>query len=200
MTNPNESHWAAFERIFAYLKRTPKLGPTYRKYRKYQNLIGFTDSDWAGDRDERKSTGGYIFLFHGAPISWRSKRQSCVALSTAEAEYIAAAETAKKAIFLKSMTNTFLPEHQHISKIPLMKNNEACIRISQNPEFHQRTKHIDIKYHFLRDQIRRGNIELKWISTNQQLADGLTKALAQVPFNTFVREIGLTDGINSESD
>jgi hypothetical protein len=101
-----------------------------------------------------------------------------VALSTAEAEYIAAAEAAKEAIFLKSMTNTFLPEHQHISKVTLMEDNEACIRIGQNPEFHQRTKHIDIKYHFLRDQIRRGNIELEWISTNQQLADGLTKALA----------------------
>ena len=81
-----------------------------------------------------------------------------------------------------------------------MEDNQACIRIGQNPELHQRTKHIDIKYHYLRDQIRKGNISLQWIPTNEQLADALTKPLPKSSFDKFIIEIGLTDGMPSESD
>jgi hypothetical protein len=200
MTNPNESHWKALERVFAYIKATPNRGPTYRKDAKHGGLVGYTDSDWAGDRIERRSTGGYIFLLYGAPISWKSKRQSCIALSTAEAEYIAACEAAKEAIYLKSTVNTLLPIEKSLSTITIMEDNQACIRIGQNPELHQRTKHIDIKYHYLRDQIRKGNIRLQWISTNEQLADALTKPLSKSTFDKFITEIGLTDGMPSESD
>ena len=196
MQNPNESHWEALQRVFSYLKGSMQRGFTYR--RSAGGLIGYTDADWAGDRDTRKSTSGYVFLMQGAPISWRSKRQECVALSTAEAEYIAATEATKESLFLKGIINTFLPIGRQLRTITIKGDNESCIRIRRNPEFHQRMKYIDLRYHFIRNHINNGDITLEWTPGANQLADGLTKSLPQTAFDTFVRKIGLTDGSPSE--
>jgi hypothetical protein len=106
IANPNKSHWEALERVFAYLKETLTRNPIFVRYR--GGLQDYTNSDWARDRSERKSTSGYIFLFQGAPISWKAKRQICVALSSAEAEYIAASEAVKEALYFRLTLNTFL--------------------------------------------------------------------------------------------
>jgi hypothetical protein len=147
MQNSNESHWEILQRIFSYLKRTSNKDLIYK--RSAESLIGYTDADWAGDRDTRKSTNSYIFLMQGAPISWRLKRQKYVVLSTAEAEYIAATEAIKEALFLKEIMNTLFPIDQQINAVTIKEDNESCIRIKYNFEFHQRTKHIDLKYHFI---------------------------------------------------
>jgi hypothetical protein len=123
MTNPNESHWKTLKRVFAYIKATPDRGLTYRKDAKHGGLVRYTDSDWARDRIERRSTGGYIFLLYKAPISWKSKRQSCIALSTAETKYIAACEAAKEVIYFKSTVNTLLPIEKSLLTITIMKDN-----------------------------------------------------------------------------
>ena len=123
MTNPNELYQKALERVFAYIKVIPNRGLTYRKDAKHGGLVGYTDSDWAGDRIERRFIREYIFLFYGALISQKSKRQSCIALSTAEAEYIAACEAAKEAIYLKSTVNTLLPIEKSLLTITIMKDN-----------------------------------------------------------------------------
>ena len=159
MQNPNKSHWEALQRVFSYLKGLMQRGLTYRRFA--GGLIGYTDADWAGNRDTRKFTNSYVFLMQDAPISWRSKRQECVALSTAEAEYIAATETTKKALFLKKIINIFLPIGRQLRTITIKKDNESCIRIRRNPEFHQRTKYIDLRYHFIRNHINNGDITLK---------------------------------------
>jgi hypothetical protein len=146
ISNPNDSHWSALKRAFAYIKKTPTRGPTYTK----GNTVfqGYTDSDWADNITDRKSTNSHIFLLQGAPISWRSKRQTSVALSSAEAEYIAASEAAKEALYLHSTLNTFFPMEKQIQTVILKEDNENCILIGSNPELHQRIKHIDMRYHF----------------------------------------------------
>jgi hypothetical protein len=108
---------------FTYIKVIPNRGLTYRKDAKHGGFVGYIDSDWAGDRIERRFTGGYIFLLYGALISWKSKWQSCIALSTAEAEYIAACEVAKEAIYFKFIVNTFLPIEKSLLIIIIMEDN-----------------------------------------------------------------------------
>ena len=197
MSNLNASYWSAIERVFAYIKGTPTRGPTYTKGS--NDFQGYTDSDWAGNIADRKSTSGHIFLLQGAPISWRSKRQTSIALSNAEAEYIAASEAAKEALYLRLTLNTFFLMEKQIQTVILKEDNESCILIGSNPELHQRTKHIDMRYHFLRDHIKKGDIALEWTPTTDQLANGLTKPLAAAAFNRFVRGIKLTNRLPDES-
>jgi hypothetical protein len=132
---------------------------TYK--RSAEDLIGYIDADWAGDRDNRRSTSGYIFLMQGASISWRLKRQEYIALLIAETEYIAATEVTKEVLFLKEIINTLLPINQQIDVITIKKDNESYIRIKYNSEFHQRTKYIDLRYHFIRNHINKSEIMLK---------------------------------------
>src|SRR6266536_2367271 len=125
MSNPNGSHWSALERVFVYIKRTPAKDPTY--INTGNDFQGYTDSDWADNITNRKSTSNSIFLLQRTPISWRSKRQTSVALSSAETEYIAASETTKEALYLRSTLNTFLPIEKQIQTVTLKKDNASCI-------------------------------------------------------------------------
>ena len=125
MQNLNESYWEVLQRVFSYLKRLMQRGLTYR--RSAEGLIDYTDADWAGNRDTRKFTNSYVFLMQDAPISWRSKRQECVALSTAEAEYIAATEATKKALFLKKIINIFLPIGRQLRTITIKKDKPEAL-------------------------------------------------------------------------
>jgi hypothetical protein len=198
MQNLNESHWEAFQRIFSYLKGTPNKNLTYK--RSAEGLIGYTNANWIKDRNTRRFTSGYIFLMQEALISWRSKRQEYIILLIAEAEYIAATEITKEALFLKGIINTLLPINQQINAITIKENNKSCIRIRYNPEFHQRTKYIDLKYYFIRNHINKNEIILEWISRCDQLADELTKPLSKAAFDTFIRRIKLINRSFSESD
>ena len=151
---------------------------------------GFSDSDWAGDLDDRKSTSGYIFQVGGTAITWKSRKQSCVALSMAEAEYNALSLAAQEAIWLRQL-NTDLQGKQSEPTI-LYEDNEVAICLSKNPQCHERLKHIDIRYHFIREQVNNQNIELKYCPTNNMIADMLTKCLGKETFEKLRTLAGLS--------
>jgi hypothetical protein len=138
-------------------------------------LIGYCDSDYGGDLETRRSTTGHCFMFRGSLISWGSTRQTTVATSTCEAEYMALTEAAKEAIWLCRMLEEM---NIRISRpITLCCDNQGALALAANPGRHKRTKHIDIRYHYIRECVESGMIVLKHVGSNDQAADALTKAL-----------------------
>ena len=182
---PTTKHMTAVKRILRYLNGTCDLGLLYRKD-EMNECIGYSDADWAGDLDDRKSTSAYIFHMGGTAISWRSKRQACVALSTAEAEYMALASAAQEALWLRQLLSDL--KNKPTSPTLILEDNQAAICLAKNPQFHGHAKHIDIKYHFVREQVANGNIAVKYCRSEDMLADMLTKGLSYVPF-TKLREM-----------
>jgi hypothetical protein len=148
------------------------------------------DADWGSDINNRKSMSGYVFKLTGGAISWSSKKQGCVALSSTKAEYVAGAHATKEAIWLGRL---FVGLQQPLTfPIPLHIDNQSAIAIAKNPEFHNRTKHINICYHFLCHKVESSELSLEYLSTNNQPADILTKGLAWEKHDRFVEEIGVT--------
>jgi hypothetical protein len=180
----DRSHCQAVKRIISYLKGTRAHGILFDGS-KPMTVVGYTDADWAGCLDSRRSTTGSIFLFNRGPVAWCSKRQSCTAQSTVEAEYVAASETAKEAVWIKRI----LPELQLNTEGPITIycDNQGTIQLTRNPEQRQKTKHIDLRYHYIREQQEKGQIEIRYIESENQLADILTKALPKPRFE-FLRE------------
>lgn len=175
---PTKQHWVAVKRIFRYLKGTQKYGLLYSK--KDFKCVGFSDADWGGDLDDRKSTSGYMFQVGGTAISWRSKKQSCVALSTAEAEYIALASAAQESLWLQQLLSDL--KTKQVEPMIIFEDNQSAISMSKNPQFHGRSKYIAIKYHFIREQVCNGKVELKYCKTNDMVADIMTKGLSGEQF------------------
>ena len=162
-----------------YLKGTVNFGILYTK-QKSMNFIAYSDADWAGDPDDHKSTSGYLFQMCGGAVSWRSKKQSSVVLSTAEAEYIALASTAQEAVWLRQLTTELGSGLTEATTI--FEDNQAAISMSKNPQYHGRAKHISIKYHFIREQVNNGIVTLKYYLTRDMLVDMLTKGLHRDQF------------------
>ena len=152
-------------------------------------LIGFCDSDWGRSADDIKSTSGYAFSFGSGVFSWASVKQNCVALSTAEAEYISASKANAQAIWLRFVLEDF--GELQTEATPLQCDNTSAIAITKNPMFHQKTKHIDRRYHFIKDALQEGIIDLVYCPTNEQLADIFTKPLAKDRFNYLRIKLGV---------
>jgi Reverse transcriptase (RNA-dependent DNA polymerase)/gag-polypeptide of LTR copia-type/GAG-pre-integrase domain/Integrase core domain len=182
MKNPGEKHWIACKRILRYLKSTSELGLSYQNNRNDDKIIlsGYCDADWAGDVDDRKSTTGYIIKINGCLINWVSKKQSTVSLSSAEAEYMSISATIQEMQWIRSL----LKELNILSEqVPILYcDNQSAIAISENDKFHNRTKHIDIRHHYIRETIKNKEVELKWIASESQEADILTKSLSKPLF------------------
>lgn len=183
--NPNDTHWKAVKRIFRYLCGTLDRGITVGRDR--EGLMGYSDADWGGDRSTRRSTSGYVFVMGGAPISWCSKRQATVALSSCEAEYIALTQASKEAVWLQLLLREL--GVQGNDPVEILVDNQGAIALARNPEFHTRTKHIDIQYHYIRQEIGKGRIRLQFVETGEMLADCLTKPLSATKFQRFLRGI-----------
>ncbi len=197
MSNPNKEHFNALNRIWQYVKTTKNKGLLYESSDDITlTLKGYVDSDWGGDFTTRKSTTGYLFLLGNAPISWSSKLQKSVAISSCEAEYMALKEAAKELIWLKALFQQLKLLNSIIADT-LYCDNKSAIDLSKNPEYHARTKHIDIQYHFIRDYIEKEIFKLKYINTKEQLADALTKTLNINDFRKFVNCINLNENIES---
>ncbi len=179
-SKPTTEHWTALKRLLRYLKGTLTQGILYTKDGS-SSILGYTDSDWAGDVNDRKSTSGYMFLLSGGPISWRSQKQKCVALSTAEAEYIAMANAAQESVWLRQLMAELINSSDETPTL-LYEDNQSAIAMSKKNQFHGRAKHIDIKHHFIREQVSNGTIMLEYCSTFDMLADILTKGLAREIF------------------
>lgn len=188
-SNPNDKHQKAVKRIFRYLNGTVDLTLTYRG--DLMPLNGYTDADWAGDRDTRRSTSGFTFNIGSGALSWQSKRQPTVALSSCEAEYMGQTQATKEAVWLKALLKQLDEAYEAPVATIIHCDNQGAMALAKNPEFHARSKHIGIQHHFVREKISNGDIELKFVPTEQQIADGLTKALPKDRFEAFRRALGL---------
>ena len=182
MQGSNESHVAAGKKILRYLKGTKDCGLKYGGTEAGTNLIGYADSDWASDRQTRRSVTAYVFMLGGAAVSWASRLQPTVALSTSESEYMAASAAAQEAIHLRRLMKSLGFDQD--GPTTLYCDNQGAIAMSENPIAHKRTKHIDIRWHFIREVVDREEIKLTYIPTAEQAADLLTKPL---PKGTVVR-------------
>lgn len=179
LDKPNEQTWKAGKRILRYLQTTKNMGLVYKI--RNTNIEAFSDADWGSDKSDRKSISGAILFYGGNPIHWTSKKQGCVALSTAEAEYIAASAAAQELINVKGVLSEF--GINECAK--LYCDNKSAILISTNYENTKRSKHIDIKYHYLKDLTQNKIITLEYVSTNENIADILTKPLGKIKFEKF---------------
>ena len=189
-SNPTKQHWMAVKRIFRYLRGTTNLGLLYKKSSSNE-LIGFSDADWGGDVKDFRSTSGYCFEIGGTIVSWRSKKQSCVALSTAEAEYMALSSAAQEAVWLRELCKDLNSELSNPTVI--FEDNQAAIKMAKNPQYHGRSKHISIKYHFIREQVSSNLIELRYCRTDDMIADIFTKGLSTTKFIKLRDMAGIKD-------
>jgi len=151
-------------------------------------LVGYCDADYAGDRVERKSTSGSCQLLGENLISWYSKKQSTIALSTTEAEYVAAAGCSTQMLWMKSQLEDY---HLYECKIPIFCDNTSAICLSKNPILHSKAKHIEIKHHFIRDYIQKGILNLTFVDTDHQWADIFTKPLPEDRFKFILKNINM---------
>jgi hypothetical protein len=196
MDRPTEIHVAAVKRIMRYLKGTLGYGILYKtKFNDELCLKGWCDSDYAGDLDDRKSTTGYVYMLGSGAISWSSKKQPIVTLSTTEAEFVSAASCACQGVWLRNILD-YLKLKQQESTV-IYCDNSSSIKLSKNPVMHGRCKHIDVRFHFLRDLTKDGVVELVHCRTEDQLADILTKPLKLDSFCKLREGLGMIECNNS---
>lgn len=203
--SPKQKHLNGATDILRYLINQPSLGI---KFTSTGNALkdlqptAYVDSDFAGCEITRKSTTGFLVEMAGGPISWSSKRQSLVTLSTLEAEYVAASEAAREAVWIRNFINDLrisdisigpIPIYK-VDKVPLSIDNNGALRLTRNPEMHSRSKHIDIKYHYVREQVENGIIDTRRVDTKDNLADMLTKPLNAQALKQIVGKAGLVEG------
>ena len=175
MENPGKEHWQAVKRIFRYLRGTSDVGLIYGGDT-HCLVTGYSDSDYAGDVDSRRSMTGYVFTLSGSVVSWKATLQAAVTLSTTEAEYMALTEAAKEGIWLQGLVGD-LGLHQ--DQAVVFCDSQSAICLAKDQVHHERTKHIDVRYHFLRDEKR---IEVKKVGTADNPADMFTKSVPQSKF------------------
>lgn len=191
MSSPRVSHWLAAKRILRYLKGTTRLGIFYRSGEKNMNLVGYTDSDYAGDLNDRRSTSGFAFLVAAGAVSWASKKQPVVALSTTEAEYIAAASCACQCVWLRRVLEKIGFEEK--TETVIKCDNSSAIQLSKHPVFHGKSKHIEVRFHYLRDLVNDGIVKLSYVPTEDQVADIFTKPLKLEQFEKLRGMLGVTE-------
>ena len=188
MTGPTKIHMGAAKRVLRYVQGTLSYGIEYVREQS-ATLIGFCDADWAGSEDDSRSTSGYAFSFGSGAFSWSSVKQNTVALSTAEAEYVSASEATAQAIWLRFVLDDF--GEMQAEATPLFCDNMSAISMAKNPVFHQRTRHINRKYHFIREALQEGVIDVKFCRSEEQLADIFTKALPKDRFKKLRLDLGV---------
>ena len=185
LLNPGFTHWTALKRVFEYLQATKGFWLILGG--KDQGLVGYSDADGMTN-EGRYAVSGYVFRYFGT-ISWSSKRQELIALSTAEAEYYAMVHAGKEAIWIGNMLCELL--QSKADAVELNCDNQSAIALSKVEGFHPRTKHIDIHYHWICEKIKSKQLNIRYVSTDEQLADILTKALTPVKVKCFVDLLGL---------
>ncbi|KAI3789909.1 hypothetical protein L2E82_02715 [Cichorium intybus] len=188
MQNPRKPHLDAIRRVLRYIKSTINYGILFKRESTCK-LFGFCDADYAGDLNTRRSTTGYIFMLGSSAVSWCSKRQPTVSLSTTEAEYRAAAMAAQESVWLTQLLKNLNQEIDY--KVKLLCDNLSSIQLAKNPTFHARTKHVEVHYHFIREKVLNGEIDLQYIKTSDQVADLLTKGLPSKKMTEFCEQMGM---------
>lgn len=185
----HQIHMRAAKRVLRYLKGTMDYSLIF-KANGNLNITGYVDADWGGNVKDRKSFSGYTFQVGGNPVSWECKKQSCVALSSTEAEYIALSEACKEATYLQSFVASLL--QTTMSPISLYVDNQSTIKLALNSVAHRRTKHVDIRFHYVRQCVENSTVALQYVPTEDNVADVLTKPLGRIKFEKCVSALGLT--------
>ncbi|XP_019255062.1 PREDICTED: uncharacterized protein LOC109233640 [Nicotiana attenuata] len=188
MQTPREPHLKAAIHVLKYLKKDPTLGIFLSKDPSYK-IIAYCDSDWAACPDSRRSVSGYLVLFGGSPISWKSKKQTTVSLSSAEAEYRSLRKVVGELVWVQRLLEELTVPCT--DPIQVFCDSQAAIHIAKNPVFQERTKHIEVDCHFVRDKLHDGLITLHHISTHDQLADILTKALTGIKHSDLLHKLAV---------
>lgn len=185
----NQMHWNAVKKIFKYLKASKDYGLCYTKTAQPSEIVGYSDADFANDLDTRRSVTGYVFIKNGAAVTWSSQKQQTVALSTTEAEFMAACAATKEAMWVKLLLSDAGEYKQDTLYLHL--DNQSAISVIKNLNFHKRCKHIEIKYHFIKEKYHQKIISLKFVSSKYQYADILTKALTKDKFIFLRSKLGM---------
>ena len=187
--NPSLIHYTAAKRILRYLKGTINLRLTYTNSPETESFYGYSDAAYA-NADGYKSTSGYVFIAGGAAITWGSRKQTTIALSSTEAEYVALSECSREAMWLRHLYG----ELGYVQKGPtlLLGDNDGSIAMTRNPQFHKRSKHVDIRWHWVRDLVQDGLITINDCRDPEQTADILTKALQRQKHTKHTKELGLS--------
>ena len=189
MEHPTTTHFKAAKRILRYIKCTINFGLYYSISEDYR-LVGYSDSDWGGDVDDRKSTSGFVFFIGETAFTWMSKKQPIVTLFTCEAEYVAATSCVCHAIWLRNLLKELNLPQEEPTKI--FVDNRSAIALAKNPVFHDRSKHIDTRYHYIRECVTKMDVQLEYVKTNDQVADIFTKPLKREDFIKMRSLLGVT--------
>ena len=188
--NPSSEHHHAALRVLKYLDNTRNFGITYG-LNKSVNLVGYSDSGYAGDKDNRRSTAGYVYMFNGGGISWKSKLQSTTAMSSTEAEYMGLGQATKEALWIMGlMEGLGMKKYVSISVFSsnqrdlttIFSDSMGAIDLAKTTKHHDRTKHIDVRHHFLREHVEKGHVAFQHVRTEFMWADIMTKALGKIKF------------------
>jgi transposase InsO family protein len=193
-SNPSQTQWTAVKHVLRYLKGTSDYKLTYGEAttslkNRTLHFHGFCDSDWGADIDDRRSMTGYVFMLGGGAVSWQSKKQPTVALSSVEAEYMAATQATREAMWWRTLLHEL--GIQSYPTTVIHSDSQGSIALSKNPEHHARSKHIDIRHHFVREQVAAGTVALQYVPTEEMLADVLTKPLSRDKHTKLVRNMGV---------
>ncbi|KAL7584067.1 hypothetical protein Lser_V15G45598 [Lactuca serriola] len=189
MERPTTKHLQAVKGILRYVKGTLDYGLKYSRGRKEVVIVGYTDSDLGNDVNDRRSTGGMAFYVNGNLITWASQKHICVALSSCEAEFMAATLAACQGIWLRRLLREITG--QTVPPVTMMVDNRSSLDLMKNPVFHGRSKHIDIRFHFIRECIENGEITMSHVSSKEQKADILTKTLGRIKHEEMRNLIGV---------
>jgi len=184
--HPTKQHWQTTIALLKYLCSTKEMGIVYGS--KEMDMVGYCDADYAGDMDTRRSTTGYVFSMHGGAISWSSRLQPTVAMSSCEAEYMSAASAVKEALWLRKLAADLNLE---VKTLNMYCDNQGSIKLLKHPIASARSKHIDVMHHFVRERIARGEVQFEYCSTERMVADIFTKALPVTKLEFCRQEMGL---------
>jgi hypothetical protein len=188
-SNPGEEHWKAVKNILKYLRRTKDVLLVYGGSE--LKLEGYTDSSFQTDIDDSKSVSGYVFTLNGGAVSWKSSKQETTADSVSEAEYIAASEAAKEAVWMKKFITELGVVPCIESPIPLFCDNTGAVSQAKEPRSHQRSKHILRRYHLIREIVERGDVSICRVESQNNIADPFTKPLTQQNFERHLEKMGI---------
>ena len=183
-------HITAAYHVFHYLRQTPDYQIRYQGAGQ-SGLIGYSDADWGENRDNRRSTTGFVFLMADGAVTWTSRMQKTVARSSTEAEYMALSEACSEVAWLTSLQKEI--GYAQTSPTPLVSDNQGGIFLAINPAHDRRLKHVDIRYHFIREFVESKCVDIVYISTNEMTADILTKSLGRIKFELHRDSLGIRD-------
>ena len=192
MEAPTTTHFKTAKRILRYIKGTTNYGLFYSSSNNYE-IVGYSDSDWSGDLDDRKSTTGFVFFMGNTAFTWMSKKQPIVTLSTCEAEYVAATSCVCHAIWLRKLLKDLNVPQGEPTVIRI--DSKSAIALAKNPVFHERSKHIDTRYHYIRECIARKEVRVEYVKSQDQAADIFTKPLKRETFIKLRSIIGVTNQV-----